>query len=102
MVLSQRKLGFSSPWGSLLRDISDHSVTKVYFFHPYASYERGTNERHNCLIRRFFPKGKRVGDYDLDDIAYIEEWMNSLPRKSLGHSTPERLFEKERDRIDAT
>ncbi|MED0651416.1 hypothetical protein P9246_07915 [Aeribacillus pallidus] len=31
--------------------------TSVYFTHPYCSSERGTNERHNGLIRRFIPKG---------------------------------------------
>lgn len=46
---------------------------KVYFTHPYSSFERGTNERHNGLIRRFIPKGKRMLDYSLDDIAFIEE-----------------------------
>ncbi len=48
-----------------------------------------TNERHNGLIRRFIPKRK----YSLDDIAFIEEWMNTLPRKILNYKTPEELFE---------
>ncbi|WP_338044558.1 hypothetical protein [Natranaerobius trueperi] len=41
-----------------LASLEKTSETKVYFAHPYASGERGTNERHNGLIRRFIPKGK--------------------------------------------
>lgn len=57
--------------------------TKVYFTHTYSSFEKGTNERHNGLIRRFIPKGKLMRNYSLDDIAFIEEWMNTLSRKIL-------------------
>lgn len=75
--------------------------TKVYFTHPYSSFEKGTNERHNGLIRRFIPKGKRISDYSSDDIAFIEEWMNTLPRKILKYKTPEELFEIHLDKIYA-
>ena len=67
--------------------------TKVYFTHPYSSFEKGTNERNNGLIRRFIPKGKRISDYSSDDIAFIEEWMNTLPRRILNYKTPEELFQ---------
>ncbi len=75
--------------------------TKVYFTHPYSSYERGTNERHNGLIRRFIPKGKRISDYCVDKVAAVEECMNTLPRKILGYLSPEHLFEKHLDEIYA-
>ncbi len=45
--------------------------TKVYFTHPYSSFEKGTNERHNGLIIRFIPKGKRISDYSLEIIFFI-------------------------------
>ena len=73
--------------------------TKIYFTHPYSSFEKGTNERHNGLIRRFIPKGKRISDYSSDAIAFIEDWMNTLPRKILGYKTPEELFEIYLDQI---
>ena len=73
--------------------------TNVYFTHPYSSFEKGTNERHNGLIRRFIPKGKRISDYNLHDIAAIEEWMNTLPRRILNYKTPEELFEIHLDEI---
>lgn len=73
--------------------------TKVYFTHPYSSFEKGTNERHNGLIRRFIPKGKRISDYSSHDIAFIEDWMNTLPRRILNYKTPEELFEIHLDEI---
>lgn len=82
-----------------LSTIESLGNTKVYFTHPYSSFEKGTNERHNGLIRRFIPKGKRMSNYSLDDIAFIEEWMNTLPRKILDYKTPESLFENELDII---
>jgi transposase, IS30 family len=75
--------------------------TMVYFTHPYSSFEKGTNERHNGLIRRFIPKGKRMNNYSLDDVAFIEDWMNTLPRKILGYKTPQELFEDQLDVIYA-
>ena len=90
--------------GSEFADLSileAETDTKVYFTHPYSSFEKGTNERHNGLIRRFIPKGKRISDYSSDDITYIEEWMNTLPRRILNYKTPEELFEMHLDEIYA-
>ena len=84
-----------------LSTIESETDTKVYFTHPYSSFEKGTNERHNGLIRRFIPKGKRIADYSSDDIAFIEEWMNTLPRRILNYKTPEELFEMYLDQIYA-
>ena len=58
-------------------------------------------ERHNVLIRRFIPKGKRISNYSQNDIAFREEWMNTLPRKILNYHTPEELFEMYLDEIYA-
>ena len=73
--------------------------TQVYFTHPYSSWEKGTNECHNKLLRRFIPKGVRMDRYSEEDIAYMADWANSLPRKILGYRTPEFLFEQELDCI---
>lgn len=88
--------------GSEFADLSEFELktkTKVYFTHPYSSFEKGTNERHNGLIRRFIPKGKRISDYSLETISFIENWMNTLPRKLLDYKTPEELFEIHLDEI---
>lgn len=74
---------------------------KVYFTHPYSSWEKGTNECHNKLLRRFIPKGVSMAGYSGEDISYMADWANTLPRKILGYRTPDELFEAELDRIYA-
>jgi len=78
---------------SQLSNITLETGTKVYFTHPYSSHERGTNERHNGLVRRFIPKGSKISDVSEGTLIMVEEWMNTLPRKILGYKTPEELFE---------
>lgn len=75
--------------------------TSVYFTHPYSSWEKGTNECHNRLLRRFIPKGVSMAGYSTEDIAYMADWANTLPRKILGYRTLEKLFDEELDRIYA-
>lgn len=65
--------------------------TRIYFAHPFSSWERGTNENHNRMIRRFIPKGKDIAGYSKKKIAEIEAWMNSYPRKILGYQTPNQV-----------
>ena len=78
---------------SELSEIESLTGSNVYFAHPYASGERGTNERHNGLIRRFVPKGKSINDVSLDMISKVQVWCNTLPRKILGYQTPDEAFE---------
>lgn len=61
--------------------------TMIYFAHSYSSWERGTNENQNRMIRRFVPKGRNIADYTDADIQEIEDWMNNYPRKILGYRT---------------
>ena len=58
---------------------------KVYYAHPYSSWERGSNENANKLIRRFIPKGTDIGKYKNKDIQRIEDWMNNYPRRIHGY-----------------
>ena len=89
--------------GSEFSDLAtlEISDTKVYFTHPYSSFERGTNERHNGLLRRFIPKGKWIAGYSHEGIGLLEDWINGLPRKILGYKAPEELFDLELDLIYA-
>ena len=73
--------------------------TLVYYAHPYTSCDKGSVERHNGLIRRFIPKGKRIDDFTCQQISDVETWCNSLRRKLLGYRTPDEIFEEEIDRI---
>jgi len=61
--------------------------TLVYFAHPYSSWERGTNENQNRMIRRFIPKGTDIATIPDKEIKEIEKWMNNYPRKILGYRT---------------
>ena len=65
--------------------------TKIYYAHPYSSWERGTNENSNKLIRRFIPKGTDIGKISKRKIKYIEKWMNNYPRRILGYKSPNDL-----------
>jgi IS30 family transposase len=79
---------------ALLPELEKTYETRIYYAHPYSSCERGTNERHNGLIRRFIPKGKSINDYSVAAIARIASWMNTLPRRILGYWTPDEVFAK--------
>lgn len=54
---------------------------KIYYAHPYSSWERGTNENINKLIRRFIPKGTDIGKISKTKIKRIELWINNYPRR---------------------
>ena len=84
-----------------LSKLENNTTTKVYFAHPYSSWERGSNERHNGLLRRFVSKGKRIDKYTSDDILFTADWCNLLPRRILEYKTPDDLFENELDKIYA-
>lgn len=76
--------------------------TLVYYAHPYASCEKGSIERHNGLIRRFIPKGKRIDQFSAQAFTNVQDWINCLPRKLLKYRTPDEVFEEELDAIYRT
>ncbi|MCG2711854.1 MAG: IS30 family transposase [Candidatus Omnitrophica bacterium] len=63
----------------------------VYFAHSYSSWERGTNENQNRMIRRFAPKGTDMADVSEKDVQKIQDWMNNYPRKILGYKTANQM-----------
>ena len=65
-----------------------NSKTNIYFCHPYCSGEKGTNEKHNSIIRYFIPKGTLIENISNKEINQIADWMNNYPRKILGYKTP--------------
>lgn len=73
--------------------------TTVYFAHQYASYERGTNKRHNRIIRKFIPKGKAMNDYSNEFIKFIMKTINNSIKKNLGYKSSESLFNQELELI---
>jgi IS30 family transposase len=68
--------------------------TMIYFAHSYSSWERGTNENQNRMIRRFVPKGRDIAEFSYADIQEIEDWMNNYPRKILGYRTANQVAQE--------
>ena len=66
--------------------------TKVYYAHPYSSYERGTNEKQNSLVRRFLPKGSSFDHISDDQVDFIQNWINNFPRKIFDYHSSDFLF----------
>jgi IS30 family transposase len=60
---------------------------KTYYAHPYSSWERGTNENTNKLIRRFIPKGTDISKINNKRIKQIENWINDYPRRIFGYKS---------------
>jgi IS30 family transposase len=65
---------------------------KCFFAHPYHSWERGTNENTNGLIRDYFPKGTDFRTITDEEIAFVERELNERPRKRLGWKSPLQAF----------
>lgn len=80
------------------KEFSDHAEiaeslgAKVYFAHPHAPYERGTNENTNGLVRQYFPKGMALDNLSNREVSIVEDRLNHRPRKTLGFKTPHEVF----------
>ena len=66
----------------------------IYFAHPYSSWERGLNENTNGLIRQYIKKGSSFEGVTNERINFIENRLNNRPRKSLGYSTPNVVYQQ--------
>jgi transposase, IS30 family len=69
--------------------------TKVYYCHPYSSWERGSNEVTNKMIRRKVPKGTNFDGMPAEKAKEIADWINNYPRKIHGYHTAAELFAEE-------
>jgi len=80
------------------REFTDHArmatglKTAIYFAHPYSSWERGTNENTNGLIRQFFPQCMTLLNVSRQALQSTMECLNHRPRKSLNWRTPHEVF----------
>ena len=63
-----------------------------YFAHPYASWERGTNENTNGLIRQYLPKDRDLKNVSMEEESWIMDKLNLRPRKCLDFKTPYEVF----------
>lgn len=76
------------------RSVYGGARTKAYYCHPYSSYERGSNENANKLIRRWQPKGTVFDDLTAEQVQALEDWTNQYPRKIHGWLTAEDMFQR--------
>lgn len=65
---------------------------RLYFTNPYHSWERGTNENTNGLLRFYFPKQMSFAHLTQDALDQAVKQLNTRPRKRLGYRTPEQVF----------
>jgi len=77
---------------SLHQKIAAALKAKVYFAHPYCSWERGLNENTNGLVRQYCPKKSDFSLFDCDYLQAVAELLNHRPRKTLGYKTPFEVF----------
>jgi IS30 family transposase len=70
----------------------------IYFCHPYHSWEKGSVENANKIIRKFIPKGSDLSRYDCEEIQAVEDFLNDRFMKCLQYATPKEVLEKHRRR----
>ena len=73
--------------------------TKTYYCHPYSSWERGSNENQNKMVRRHYPKGCNFDPVTPAEIRKLEKWINNYPRQIFDWYSSADLFQAHIDRL---
>jgi len=76
------------------RQLAESLDLETYFALPYRSWQRGTNENTNGLLRQFFPKGTDFSRISHHEVARVELLLNERPRRRLGYRTPTEVLSK--------
>jgi len=80
------------------KEFADHAAvdealkSTAYFANPYASWQRGSNENFNGLLRQCIPKKRPLSTVTTDELKMIQDCINHQPRKRLGFRTPHQVF----------
>ena len=82
------------------RELSRRLKASIYFTQPYRSWQRGTNENTNGLLRQFFPKGTDFTRISHRAVARVEQKLNGRPRRRLGYRTPAEVLAKRLVAVD--
>ncbi|MBO0943994.1 IS30 family transposase, partial [Acidovorax temperans] len=72
---------------------------QTYFADPYCSWQRGSNENFNGLLRQYIPKKRRMETVTDEELAMIQNRLNHRPRKRLGFKTPHEVFHASLNRV---
>ena len=70
--------------------------TAIYYCDAYSSWQRGSNENNNRFIRRFLPKGESFKGITRNFVKFIQEFINTYPRKMFDFKTSRQLFQHAR------
>jgi len=73
--------------------------SRGYFAEPFSSWQRGTNENFNGLVRQYIPKKRPLSSVTDTELAQIEDLLNNRPRKRLAFKTPHELFSQSLNRV---
>lgn len=76
------------------QELAAQTKVSVYFAHAKSPWERGTNENHNRLIRQYLPKLTDLAKVSDAKIQWIQDRINTRPRKGLGYYSPAELIDK--------
>ena len=71
----------------------------TYFADPFSSWQRGSNENFNGLLRQYIPKKRPLSTVTDEELKMIEERLNKRPRKRLGFKTPKQVFHESLNRV---
>jgi IS30 family transposase len=71
----------------------------AYFADPFASWQRGSNENYNGLLRQYIPKKRHLSTVTDEELKMIEDRLNHRPRKRLGFKTPHQVFHESLNRV---
>lgn len=78
----------------------DHTLEiQTYFADPYCSWQRGSNENFNGLLRQYIPKKRRMETVTDEELTMIQNRLNHRPRKRLGFKTPHEVFYASLNRV---
>ena len=72
---------------------------QTFFADPYCSWQRGSNENFNGLLRQYIPKKRRMETVTDEELAMIQNRLNHRPRKRLGFKTPHEVFHASLNRV---
>jgi IS30 family transposase len=87
------------------KEFADHATidkalgSTAYFADPYSSWQRGSNENLNGLVRQYIPKSRPLATVTDAELANIEMLLNTRPRKRLGYKTPHEIFTNSLNRV---
>lgn len=74
---------------------TEEARAQFFFCHAYCSWERGSNENQNTMVRRRYPKGFDFADTTEEEIKALERWINNYPRGIFNYKSAAKMFQQE-------